>query len=140
MLEYKEDAVPDVYLTNWGMCLPGLSRIFVTVDGDILPCERLPSRAPAFRVGNIDSGFDMDAVMAVAEGNAAMTAEECRECWNVRMCQIPCSKIVGPDGRLSREAKLKACEGAKMRTELALGSMCTILERNPDALRFLDEM
>jgi len=136
MFEGK-NILPEVMASNFGMCLPGQERIYVRIDGKILPCERLPSEAPDLVIGDLDSGFDIDAIMRLCDGNAALLADKCVNCWNIRMCAIPCHRILGPDGRLSREAKLKACEETRLRCHHALVGMCAILERNPRALDHL---
>jgi uncharacterized protein len=135
-----DEMLPDVLPCNFGMCLPGQERLFVAVDGRILPCERLPSEAPDLQIGHVDAGLNVDAIMRLAEGNTALTEDKCINCWNVRMCSVPCHSILGPDGRLSREAKLSACEAARRKTDSALSSMCEILEKDPKALKFMDAM
>jgi len=130
---------PTVHL-NFGMCLPGQERVFVRVDGKMLPCERLPSQAPDLIIGDVDNGFDMDAIMNICEKNAAVSADQCIKCWNVSMCSVPCSSIVNAEGRISREAKLEACGKLRQRNHMSLESMCTILEKNPKALEFLNDL
>jgi len=130
---------PTMYL-NFGMCLPGQERVFVRVDGKILPCERLPSQAPDLIIGDVDNGFDMDAIMNICDQNAAISADQCIKCWNASMCTIPCSSIVNAQGRISRDSKLEACKQARIRSHGALQSMCIVLERNRRALEFLNEL
>jgi len=132
--------VPDTVRNNFGMCLPGQERIFVTIDGRLLPCERLPSEAPDLWIGDLDNGFDFDAVMKICETNPALLEDKCVNCWNIRMCTVPCHELIDAEGRLSREAKLKACEGSKEASHNSLWAMCTILEKNPRALEFMDNM
>jgi len=139
MFEGK-NLVPDSIANNFGMCLPGQERIFVTVDGKLLPCERLPSEAPDLAIGDLDTGFDMDRIMNLCEGNPALLEDRCVKCWNVRMCTVGCHRILGPDGRLSRSAKEEACEESLRKSHHSLCAMCSVLEKNPDALRFLDNM
>lgn len=109
-------------------------RLLVIVDGGFLPCERVPSQARAFRIGNLRDGFDYDAIMNLAEANADICQEECLNCWNIWTCEIPCANLVGPDGRISREAKLENCEGSKRAMHDSLVLMTEILEKNPEAL------
>lgn len=132
-----EGLIPDVFHAHFGMCLPGSQRLMVTVDGDLLPCERVPSQAPAFNIGNLEDGFDFDAITNLTDGNAALCQDECVTCWNISTCEIPCARIIGPDGKLSREAKLENCATAKRVMHDSLVLMTEILERNPQALSFL---
>jgi len=130
---------PTIYL-NFGMCLPGQERVYVRVDGKILPCERLPSQAPDLIIGDVDRGFDMDAIMNICDQNAAVSADQCVKCWNVLMCSIPCAMLVNEEGRISRDSKSVACKEARIRSHMALESMCTVLERNRNALEFLNDL
>jgi uncharacterized protein len=131
--------LPETVHTNFGMCPPGRERLFVQVDGRFCPCERVPSQAVDFIIGDLEHGFDIDAIMRLGDGNAALLEDKCRDCWNLAMCTTICKSLVGGDGRLSRESKLKECEISKRTNHTALVDMCTILEKNPNALSFLDK-
>lgn len=128
------------FYTNFGMCPPGRARLFVQIDGRLCPCERVPSQAEAFIIGDIEKGFDMDAIMRLCEGNAELLEDQCVDCWNLTMCSTRCKGLIGEDGRLSREAKLTLCEANKSVNHITLVDMCRILERDPDALRYLDKI
>jgi len=134
----RQASVPSVLPISCGMCVPGQLRTYVDVDGNFFPCERVPEGSIDLRIGDLDRGYDIDAIMRLMHESVAMTADVCINCWNVRTCTIPCAQIVGPDGRLSRESKLRACEQARRRSHYALVSMCRILEKDGKALSYLD--
>jgi len=132
--------VPDRVHTHFGMCLPGELRIFVTADGRFLPCERVPSEAQAFQIGDVSSGFNFNAIGRLCKENAHKVEQLCLSCWNLRTCHIKCNSIVGADGRLSRSARLRACKKSKEATNALFVRMCSLLEQEPEALKFLDEI
>ena len=40
-----------------GPCIPGQTRLFVDVDGNLFPCERVSESSPAMIIGNLKEGF-----------------------------------------------------------------------------------
>ena len=44
-----------------GPCIPGKKRIFVDVEGNIYPCERI-AEYPNYQIGNIFDGFDIERI------------------------------------------------------------------------------
>jgi len=134
----NQSVLPDRLSQNFGMCLPGAERLFVTTQGSLLPCERVPSCASDFVIGNIDTGFDIAAVMNLCERSASVIEDECVNCWNVRTCSIPCFSVVNADGIISREAKSACCEKARQQMHDSMVSMCSILEKNARAFDYMN--
>jgi len=130
-------SLPDTMLQNFGMCLPGTERLFVTAAGSFLPCERLPSLAQDLIIGHVDSGFDEDTVIRLCETSAAMLQEQCVECWNIRNCVIPCDALIDTRGSLSKEAKSLCCEQARQEMHDSLVSLSSVLEENPNAFEYM---
>lgn len=48
-----------------GPCVPGIQRLFVDVEGNLYPCERVSEASKAVRMGHIDTGFDIDKARAL---------------------------------------------------------------------------
>ena len=48
-----------------GPCVPGQLRLFMTVDGNFLPCERVSEQSDTFIIGNVNEGFFMDKVLKI---------------------------------------------------------------------------
>ena len=70
-----------------GTCLPFTRKMFVTVNGEILPCERIERR---FALGQVtDSEVIIDAVAVADKYNAyyAKTEKQCSKCKNLKTCE-----------------------------------------------------
>jgi uncharacterized protein len=116
-------------------CVPGARRIFVTVAGDYLACERVTD-CDEQALGNVRDGADASRVMALLTRWLDATGDKCRDCWCVSMCKVGCFATAGEDGRITRETKLEACTANRKRTHQLLVRYCDVLEDNPKALDF----
>lgn len=103
-----------VKMSHSGPCIPGQRRVFVTVDGDLFPCERVSETSEATRIGNIDDGFDIEKARKILN-IVQLTPEECKNCWAIRHC-MQCVRACDNNGELSRELKLYNC--ARVRNEI----------------------
>jgi len=91
-----------------GPCIPGKLRLFVNVDGDLFPCERVSEKSSAMCIGSVDSGFDLNRAYEILN-IGALTETECKECWCFRYC-ISCAKKADDiTGHLSASSKLSFC-------------------------------
>lgn len=109
-----------------GPCVPGAKRLFVTVDGDFYPCEKVSEMSEYFCIGNLCDG--------IQEGKAArllncgqLTAEECKSCWNLRNCMM-CMNQVEFSGMPCKADKLKVCAKEKNRALFDLREICVLRE------------
>lgn len=94
-----------------GPCVPGESRLMVTVDGNFVPCERVSEISEAMVIGNIRDGIDMDKVYALLNV-AQSTSGSCKNCWAFSHCHL-CAKYSEKDGDLSPELRLSYCEESR---------------------------
>ena len=86
--------------------------MFVDVDGQIFPCERVSEQSEAMRIGHIDSGFDMEKVQQLLEVGR-LTEESCKECWGFRLCDQCAKRADSGEGVLSPEAKMRHCQSSR---------------------------
>ena len=49
-----------------GGCIPGVQKLFVTVEGKFYPCERVSEIYDTTNIGNIDTGLDIDKIKALS--------------------------------------------------------------------------
>ena len=120
-----QTSLPDVTAPS-GPCIPGVSRLFITVDGDLYPCERVSESSHAMWIGNIDEGFSLDnADMLLNIGK--QTSEQCKQCWAFILCSL-CAKFADDNGCLSGEMKLAYCESVKNNVEIDLRTITLIKE------------
>jgi uncharacterized protein len=92
-----------------GVCIPGQMRLFVSVDGNFFPCERVSENSQCMIIGNVHTGFNLQkAEQQLNIGR--LTANECVSCWCFRYCDMCVKKADSGDEFLSPELKLSFCE------------------------------
>lgn len=106
MGELRETDIPS------GPCIPGTMRMFVDVDGQIFPCERVSERSEVMRIGHVDSGFEIDKVRQILE-IGKLTEDSCKNCWAFRLCDQCVKRADTGNGKLSPEARLQYCRYSK---------------------------
>lgn len=113
-----------------GQCIPGIQRLFVTVDGKIYPCERVNENSDDFCIGNIDDGFDVNQAKKLLNVSQ-LTKEECQKCWCHKICS-QCIARADDNGSLSREIRLKNCPEAKANAEKMIKDYIVLKQNNCD--------
>jgi uncharacterized protein len=107
--EFKEkmECVPTTGIPS-GPCIPGKRRLFVNVDGDFFPCEKVSETSNAMRIGNLSSGFEIDKVGKLIN-ISQMNADNCKNCWAFMFCEI-CARSIDNEGELSINKMRELCE------------------------------
>lgn len=95
-----------------GPCISGQMRLFVDVDGQFFPCERVSEKSEAMKIGNLNNGFDYGKVVRQLE-IGKMTEDICKNCWCIRHCELCVKKADDGSGILSAERKLSFCKGVE---------------------------
>ncbi|WP_139355247.1 SPASM domain-containing protein [Clostridium saccharobutylicum] len=109
-----------------GPCIPGKARLFVTVDGEFFPCEKVSEVSKVMNIGNLDDGFEMKKVNDLLNVGK-LTPVECKKCWALTKCSI-CAKELEREGKLSVDAKLSMCESVRRSTEERLKKLILLKE------------
>jgi uncharacterized protein len=121
-----------------GMCLPGMVRQCVSVDGAYYPCERVVG-GEELQIGNVSAGMDYNKVLDMMKEFVECTREECEQCWCLPICGVECwAATAGPDG-YSKAAKEEACKKTRLGLHRSLTDYCRVLERNPHAFDYLHQ-
>jgi len=94
-----------------GPCVPGESRLMVTVDGKFIVCERVSEESDPMIIGDIEHGFDLEKVNNLLNV-AKQTENACKNCWAFNLCNL-CGKYSDDNGTLSGEHRLKFCESSR---------------------------
>lgn len=95
-----------------GPCIPGQLRLFINVNEEMFPCERVSEESPVMRIGTLDSGFDVDATLSLLNvGN--LTESACKSCWAFRYCEICAKRADNGTSSLSASKKLGFCAEVK---------------------------
>jgi len=111
-----------------GPCIPGQTRLFLNVDGDLYPCERVNETSHVMKIGSIDGGFEFDKIRNLLN-IGKLTEEECKNCFAFRGCFL-CAAAAdkGDQSELSKELKLLACAEVRYTFEEMLKDACTLKE------------
>lgn len=98
-----------------GPCLPGHNRLFVNVNGDFFPCERVSELSEAVKIGDVDHGIDTEkAEMLLNIGK--LSAEKCKKCWAFIHCNL-CVRNADNCGKLSGVFRTSFCENVRETVE-----------------------
>ncbi len=109
-----------------GPCVPGAQRLFVDVNGNLYPCERVSENSEVMRIGHIDTGFNIDKVRNLLNVGK-ITEKSCRDCWAFRFCTL-CAAQADDTKELSPTMKLSNCNAVRASQEQNLKDYCTLNE------------
>ena len=114
-----------------GVCVPGAHRTFVMPDEKLYMCERI---GEALSIGDLDSGYDLEAIDRALRTYIAISQESCRDCWAVRLCSA-CfiAGLKGPE--FCESAKRSYCGPQRQAFLLALKQYGELMASNPEALK-----
>ena len=110
-----------------GPCIPGIVRLFVNVNGEFFPCEKVPELAYSC-IGNIDNGFDIERIKQIMN-IGRLSEKECKSCWAVRLCSCCLNDIECHNCTIDCQSKLAGCGERK---NMALSNLfdITVLSEN----------
>ena len=114
-------------------CMPFTSALFVDATGSFGMCEKV---GPDRQLGNIDSGINEEAVIALMEHTNQVINKQCRSCWAQRLCPA-CYQDFQKDETGNYFIVPKVCENIRKNLKADLQMFCEIRERNPE---FFDEL
>ncbi len=121
------------------LCIPGIRRLFITVDGDYYPCEQ-SLLTKHMEVGNVYEDINVSKVHHMLEKFTALSRDECRFCWCLPTCDAGCHVAVCENGKLSKTAKQQFCSSCRKVTHQTMVDMCEVLEQNPHAFDYSKSM
>ena len=109
-----------------GTCQPFHRKIFLTVNGKILPCERVGHDDPLGSVENGEVKIDFDEVQRIYRQKYSQIIKQCRHCINWKNCSLCVFHIPKKNGKL-------ICDRFNSKTNRAnyYGSSISILENIP---------
>jgi len=119
-----------------GCCVPGIRRNYITVDGDIHICEKIPSNAP--KCGNVTTGFDYAAIKKhYVDDYIQKSIDTCARCWCLRLCDVCYIYAFNDQGEFDLKKKNYHCQTVMQSVEHSLCQFISILEENPGKLDYL---
>ncbi len=109
-----------------GPCMPGVQRLFMDVDGNFYPCERVSEASPLMKIGNIDAGFDVDKIRSLLNVGK-ISEKKCINCWALMFCNL-CAAAADEKDSLSMEKKVSRCSYVRNSADSLLKDICTLRE------------
>lgn len=113
-----------------GACIPGVKRLFVTVDGEFYPCEKVSESAEKTHIGNLEKGFDLEAIQYLLNLEK-LTEEKCHNCWAYSLCSV-CARCVEETQENTKKSLEKSCESARINAEEMLKDFTVLKELSRD--------
>ena len=121
----KYEKIPEKWAPS-GPCIPGKRRLFIDVNGNFFPCERVSETSEIMNIGSLDEGFKLDKIKELVN-IGHLTQEECKRCYAINKCTI-CARLVDDNGILSPEKKLTHCASVKQEMERNLREVLLVKE------------
>ncbi len=109
-----------------GPCIPGVQRLFMDVDGNFYPCERVSESSPQMKIGNINDGFYVDRIRSLLNVGK-ISEKKCINCWALLFCKL-CAAAADENDNLSMEKKLTRCSYVRNSADSLLKDICTLRE------------
>lgn len=112
-----------------GPCVPGKSRLFVTANGLLFPCERV-CETNAYCIGDLETGFNLNTAKQLLN-IGKITEDKCKNCWAMRNC-VMCGKFFDYTQDDAPLEKAKYCSSIqdsvfnKIRSMIMLSEMETV--------------
>lgn len=113
-----------------GPCIPGKQRLFLDVNGNFFPCERVSEKSQIMNIGNIDSGIDVNKSEYLLNVGRA-TARQCKECWAFQYCTV-CAGAIDDLEKISTDLANRKCPSVRANVEYNFKSYCTLREFGND--------
>lgn len=107
-----------------GPCIPGAQRLFITVEGNFYPCEKVSEISEAVKIGNLENGFDIGKVRNMLN-IGKITEDKCKNCWAFRFCKL-CAVFSDEITQLSSAKKNRYCDFIRQEAEVALKDICML--------------
>ena len=93
-----------------GPCTPGIRRLFVDVDGNFFPCERV-SETSDTGIGNLQSGFSEQKIANILNVGK-LTEQQCKQCWAFSYCQ-QCIGMALDGNEICAQKRLSRCASVR---------------------------
>jgi len=118
------------------ICIPGKRRLFVNTSGKFFICEKMDE---SIQIGDVDRGFYYGKIKSLIDEYISISEDLCKDCWAVRFCG-ECWLGAKKGKRLDKNRKAENCKYVKNSFALYLKVYCEIMEKNPNALDYMDQM
>lgn len=117
-------------------CIPGSTKLFVTPNGDLFPCEKLDSYSH-LRLGNIYTKVDASVVYKYLEEYTALRNKYCKDCYLLDICD-QCFLSASNGEKWDEEKMIFYCNNARNEYKKAFSIYAQILEEDINAFDYMD--
>ncbi len=119
-----------------GPCIPGIMRLFIDVDGNFYPCEKVSEQCTAMRIGNLTDGYDLERVNQLLNVEKRRNGK-CFNCWAYSECKMCIGSISIDDTEEELDKKYAAM---RIRVEEEFKDYCVLKSLGIDfEMGLLDE-
>ncbi len=110
-----------------GACPLGVWRLFVRVDGSLFPCERVNEALDYFKIGTLETGFDINQINKILN-IGKLTENECKKCWALRLCVICAGSLNCEKEEPVKKEKLIECQRSLDQKQFELYELAVLNE------------
>ncbi|MDR1136025.1 MAG: Cys-rich peptide radical SAM maturase CcpM [Clostridiales Family XIII bacterium] len=115
-----------------GPCVPGMFRLFVNVEGDFYPCERISEKSTITCIGNLIEGINLKKAERILNLERE-TSTRCCNCWAYLYCTACIGELDGMDSILP-ELRKNGCARIRKETEEIFKDYCMLRELGYDLI------
>jgi len=105
-----------------GPCIPGVMRLFVDVNGNFYPCEKVSEDCKEMIIGNLEDGFDLQRIEEILNIERKSQGK-CFECWAYSECKMCIGSFSIDD---SPEAIERRCITMRQKVENNFKDYCVL--------------
>lgn len=121
-----------------GCCVPGQRRTYVSIQGELFPCERIGNNIP--NIGDVNGGFDVSNIKKYYMDDFIVESKKiCKNCWATNLCGLCYANCYDEKG-MNIEYKNTLCLYERFGLEKSLSRYYRILENNPKKIEFFDDV
>lgn len=118
-----------------GCCVPGNRRLYVTVNGKYMVCERV---GPTPFIGDVDSGIDKSIIEKIyIDDFITEISKYCNDCWAVNLCHLCYMNCFDAD-TINIKYRHNSCINNREIIKNYLEIYHEILENDPEELDYLN--
>lgn len=118
-----------------GPCYSGVKDLFVNVDGNLYPCEKVSEESDVTCIGNLYTGFNMDNIKnQINIGN--LTEDRCKRCWAISQCTI-CVKQADAGKFIASDLIKRQCKNVLSTCENNIKTFIALKETSKEITRIL---
>ncbi len=109
-IQQVPDYIEEKFMTS-GICLPGMTKTFVSVNGNFYPCKRVNENLDDMIIGNVEDGYDFKNIKNMMNFNLKFK-KRCFKCFAIRECNL-CPEQFGSSGIEPNEESFQVCKEQK---------------------------